>query len=82
MNRQDLSETYRNVANVRDMDILKPTATTVPGVLNAQAIIALNFAHVKKNQNTLSASFATATIQPIIKGAPFTKKFKNKPFHR
>ena len=81
MNCQDLSETYHNVANVRDMDILKLTAITVPGVLNVQAIIALNFAHIKKNQNTLSASFATATIRPIIKGAPFTKKYKNEPFH-
>jgi len=49
------------------MDILKPTAITVPGVLNAQPIIALNF--------------ATATIGPIILGASFRKKYKNEPFH-
>jgi len=47
---------------------------TSPGVSNAQAITALNIAHVKKNQNMLSASFAIATIRPTIKDAPFTKK--------
>ena len=52
------------------------------GVLSAQAIIALNTAHIKKNQNMLSASYAMATILPTIKGAPFTKKYKNEPFHR
>ena len=75
MNCQDLSETYRNAANVRDMDIPKPTVITAPGVSNVQAITALNIAHVKKNQNMLSASFAMATIQPTIKDAPFTKKY-------
>ena len=64
------------------MDIPKPIAITAPGVLNAQAIIALNIAHVKKNQNMLSASYAMATIRPNIKGAPFTKKYKNESFHR
>jgi hypothetical protein len=68
------------VANVRDMNIPKPTAYTAPGVSNAQAIIALNIAHVKKNQNMLNASYAMATIRPTIKGAPFTKKYKNEPF--
>ena len=82
MNSQDLSETYRNVANVRDMDIPKPTAITVPGMLNEQAIIALNITHVKKKQNMLSVSYAMATLRPTIKGAPFTKKYKNEPFHR
>jgi hypothetical protein len=62
------------VANVRDMDILKPTVITAPGVSNAQAIITLNIAHVKKNQNKSSVSFATATIRPTIKNAPSTKK--------
>jgi hypothetical protein len=70
------------VANVRDMDIPKPTAIKTPGVSNAQAIIALNIANVKKNQNMSSASFAMATIRPTIKGAPFTKKYKNETFHR
>jgi hypothetical protein len=69
------------VANVRDMDIPKPNIIIAPGVSNAQAIIALNIAHVKANQNMSSASFAMATIQPTIKGAPFTKKYKNEPFH-
>jgi len=69
------------VANVRDMDIPKPTVFTAPGVSNVQAIIALNTAHVKKNLNMSSASFAMATIWPTIKNAPFTKKYKNKPFH-
>jgi len=63
------------------MDIRKPTVFTAPGVSNAQAIITLNFAHVKKNLNMSSASFATATIQPTIKDAPFTKTYKNEPFH-
>ena len=75
MNHQDLSETYRNVANVRDIDIPKPTVITAPGVSNAQAITALSIAHVKKNQNLLSASFAMATIRQTIKDAPFTKKY-------
>jgi len=81
LNRQDLSETYRNVANVRDMDIPKPTVITAQGVSNAQAIIALNIAHVKKNQNMSNASFATETIRPAIKDALFTKKYKNEPFY-
>jgi len=54
---------------------------TYPGVSNAQAIKALNIAHVKKNQNMSSASFAMATIRPTIKDAPFTKKYKNEHFH-
>jgi hypothetical protein len=69
------------VANVRDMDIPKLTAITAPGVSNAQAIKALNIAHIKKNQNMLSASYAMATIRPTIKGAPSTKKYKNETFH-
>ena len=81
MNHQDLSETYHNVANVRGMDIPKPTVFTAPDVSNAQAITALNIAHVKKNLNMSSASFAMATIRPTIKDAPFTKKYKNEPFH-
>jgi len=63
------------------MGIPKPTAFTAPGVSNAQAIIALNNAHVKKNPNMTSASFAMATVRPIIKDAPFTKKCKNEHFH-
>ena len=74
MNHQDLSETYRNVANVRGMDIHKPTVFTGPGVSNVQAIIALNIAYVKKNLNMSSAFFAMATIRPTIKDAPFIKK--------
>jgi hypothetical protein len=69
------------VANVRDIDIPKPTVITAPGVSNAQAIIALSIAHVKKNQNMSSASFAMATIPPNIKDAPSTKKHRNEPFH-
>jgi hypothetical protein len=38
--------------------------------------------HVKKNQNMSSASFATETIRPTIKDAPFTKKYRNVPFHQ
>jgi len=63
------------VANVRDTDIPKSTVITAPGVSNAQAITALNIAHVKKNQNMLSASFAMASIRPTINDAPFTKKY-------
>jgi hypothetical protein len=69
------------VANVRDMDIPKPTVIISPGVSNEQAIIALNIAHAKTSQNMSSASFAMATIRPTIKGAPFTKKYKNEHFH-
>jgi hypothetical protein len=69
------------VANVRDMDIPKPIVIIAPGLSNAQAIIALNIAHVRSNQNMSSASFAMATIRPTIKGTPFTKKYKNEPFH-
>jgi hypothetical protein len=68
------------VANVRDMDIPKPTVIIAPGVSNAQAIVALNIVHVKTNHNMSSASFAMATIQPNIKGASFKKKYKNEPF--
>jgi len=69
------------VANVRDMGIPKPTVFTAQGVSNAQAIIALNIAHVKKYLNMSSASFAMATTRPTIKDAPFTKKYKKEPFH-
>jgi len=69
------------VANFRGKDIPKPTVFTAPGVSNAQAIIALNIAHVKKNLNMSSAFVAMATIRPTIKDAPFTKKYKNEPFH-
>ena len=62
------------------MDIRKPTVFTAPGVSNAQAIITLNIAYVKKNLNMSSASFAMATIRPTIKGAPFTKTYKNESF--
>jgi hypothetical protein len=57
------------------------TVITAPGVSNAQAIIPPNTAHIKKNQNMSSASFAMATIQPPIRDTPFTKKYKNEPFH-
>ena len=60
---------------------VKPTIFTASGVSNAQAIIALNMAHAKKNLNMSSASVATTTIRPAIKDAPFTKKYKNEPFH-
>jgi hypothetical protein len=70
------------VANVRDMDIPKPTVITAQGVSNAQAIIALNIAHVKKNQNMSNAPFAKETIRPTIKDGLFTKKYKNEPFHQ
>jgi len=69
------------VANVRDMDIPKPTVITGHGVSNAQAIIALNIAHVKKNQNMSNASFAAETIRPAMKDALFTRKYENEPFH-
>jgi hypothetical protein len=69
------------VANFRDTDIPKPNAFTVPGLSNAQAVIALNIVHVKKNRNMSSASFPISTIWPTIKDAPFTKKYKNKHFH-
>ena len=75
MNHQDLSETYSNAANVKHMDIPNPIAITAPGVSNAQAITALNVAHVKKNHNMLSASFAMAAIRPTIEDAPFTNKY-------
>jgi len=63
------------------MDIPKPTVFTATGVSNVQAIITLNIAYVKKNLNMSSASFAMATIRPTIKDAPFTKTYKNEPFH-
>jgi len=68
------------VANVRDMDIPKPTVFTAPVVSNAQAIITLNIAHVKKNLNKSSASFAMATIRPT-KGCTVYKDIRNEAFH-
>ena len=59
------------------MGIPKPIVITVPGVSNAQEIIPLNTVHEKGNQNTSSASSATATTRPTIKDALFTKTYKN-----
>jgi len=74
LNHQDLSETYRNVENVRDTDIPKPTVFTAPGVSNAQAIIALNIVNVKKNQNMSSASFTMANHTANYKGCTVYKE--------
>ena len=80
MNHQDQSETYRNAANVRDMDIPKPTVFTATGVSNVQAIITLNIAYVKKNLNMSSASFAMATIRPNYKGCTVYKDIQKRTF--
>ena len=69
------------MANVRDTGTPKPIVITAPGVSNAQEIISLNTNHEKRNQNMSSASSVTVTIWQTIKGALFTKKYKNEPSH-
>jgi len=69
------------VANVRDMGIPKPTVFTAPDVSNAQAIIALNIAHVKKKSEYVRCVLCNGNHPANYKDAPFTKKYKNEPFH-
>jgi hypothetical protein len=78
------------VANVRVIGIAKPTVITAQGVPNAQAIIALSIAHVKKSEHVKCvllngnhpANYKRCTVYKEIQNRtfpPLRNKLEGKP---